>query len=305
MIPHKNLDGKTFLISGANGYLGSNLIKYLVNKKSFIFAIYNKSKKNIKINNQVRLIKCDLTKYNTNNKFPKKVDYIIHLASNPNDRYSVTHKKNLIMDNNLMDINFFKICEAIKHSKFLYASSSSAYDDNMLRLSNGKYEKEIDKPYNPDGLYGLSKLLSEKFLENTKLNFTICRIFSIYGNDSKTVINHWNSEIKKNNKVEIWGDEKINRSWLHIDDFIQAMLLICFDKKNMRYFNIVSDENLSLKKIFKLITKYHKKSTLNYVVRKSKYAGPEYRYAHRKNLNSVGFKQEIYLKDGIRLLNFE
>lgn len=297
------LKNKSFLISGANGYLGSNMIKYLEQNNCQIFALYNKSKKNISRSKHITLIKCDLTKNIPLSKIPKKVDYIIHFACNPNDRAAVTNKKYLMIDNSLIDFNFFKLCEKIKHNKLLYSSSCAVYDDNYLRLKKRPREKEIKHPYNPDGLYGLCKLLSEKYIEQTKLNFVVCRIFSVYGNDSNTLINQWNERIKKKKQVDIWESDKINRSWLHIEDLVKAMVLICLKSSTNKHFDIASDENLSLKEIFKLISHFHKGSKSSYKVINTMDAGPRYRYALRRNLDSLGFKQSIYLKKGIHLIN--
>ncbi len=299
----EGLKNKSFLISGANGYLGSNMIKYLIKNKCQIFALYNKSKKNIVKSKYITLIKSDLSKKISLSKIPKKVNYIIHFACNPNDRAAVTNKKYLIMDNSLIDFNFFKLCENIKHDKFLYSSSCAVYDDNYLRLKKRSQEKEVMYPYNPDGLYGLCKLLSEKYIEQTKLNFVICRIFSVYGNDSATLINQWNERIKKKKQVDIWTSEKINRSWLHIEDLVKAMALICIKSSTNKYFDIASDENLSLKEIFKIISHFHKGSKTSYKVKNTIDAGPRYRYALRKNLDLLGFKQSIYLRKGIHLIN--
>ena len=299
----KDIENKSFLVSGANGYLGSNMVKFLVKKKCRIFAIYNKSKINIQKNKLVKCIEYDLTQIKSRSELPTNVDFIIHFACNPNDRLSVTQKKRLMLENSLIDFNFFRICEEIKHKKFLYASSSSVYDDNKLRKKRSIPEDQIDLPYNPDGLYGLSKLLSEKLLEDLNLNYTICRIFSVYGNDSNTVINQWDKKIRENQNVEIWGNEKVNRSWLHIEDFVRAMALICIQKTDKKYFNVASDENLSLKQIFNIILQFHSNSSSSYRIRQNLDSGPKNRFGSRDNLNQIGFKQSLYLKDGINLLN--
>ena len=300
---NKNVSKKTFLITGANGYLGSSTINYLSRFDCKIFAIYNLSKDKILKKKSIKLIKYDLRKKIDTSKIPKKVDFIIHFASNPNDRYSVTNRKELLQENTLIDTNVFQLCSKIKYQKFIYASSSSVYDDNKLKIKNESLESKINVPYEPDGLYGLGKLLSEKFLESSKINFIICRIFSIYGNDSNTVINLWNNKIKNNKNIEIWKSDKINRSWLHIDDFVRAMIMICLSKSKIKYFNIASDENLTLKEIINLFLSFHKNSNSKYTVKKNVDAGPKNRFGTRNNLNKIGFNQNIYLKDGIRLLN--
>ena len=62
-------------------------------------------------------------------------------------------------------------------------------------------------------------------------------------------------------------------------------------------------KNLSLKEIFKIISHSHKGSKTSYKVKNTIDAGPRYRYALRKNLDLLGFKQSIYLRKGIHLIN--
>ena len=292
---------KTFLITGANGFLASNIIKTLVKQECLIYAVINKSLKNLDKSNNIKVIQQNLALPITK-KFPKKVDYVLHFASSPNDRHSVSNFKHLMLENTLIDINFFNFCKKIKFKKFLYASSSSVYDDKKLLKKNVCKEAKISPPYNPDELYGFSKLMSEKYLDTLNFNFIICRIFSIYGDHSKTIINYWNDLIEKDKNIEIWGNPKTNRSWLHINDFVDAILKVLLSNHDYKYFNIASDENLKLIEIFKKMKKFHK-NTKSKVLFKNKEAGPINRFAKRKNLNTLNFKQKIYLVDWLKFIN--
>lgn len=301
MTIQKKLKKKTFLITGANGFLASNIIKTLVKQECLVYAVINKSFNNLDKSDNIRVIRQNLTLPITK-KFPKKVDYVMHFASGPNDRHSVSNFKHLMLENTLIDVNFFNFCKKIKFKKFLYASSSSVYDDKKLLKKNTNKETKIYPPYNPDELYGLSKLTSEKYLDTLKFNFIICRIFSIYSDHSKTIINYWNDLIKKNKNIEIWGNPKTNRSWLHINDFVEAILKVLLSNHDYKYFNIASDENLKLIDIFKKIKKFHKNKK-SIALLKNKVAGPINRFARRKNLNNLNFKQKIYLDDWLKFIN--
>ena len=89
---------------------------------------------------------------------------------------------------------------------------------------------------------------------------------------------------------------------MHISDFVDAILRTLLSNHDYKYFNIASDENLKLIEIFKKIKKFHKK-TKSKVLFKNKAAGPINRFAKRKNLNSLNFKQKIYLDDWLKLIN--
>ena len=120
----------------------------------------------------------------------------------------------------LIDKNIIELAIKNKVKTFFYASTAGVYDTRIKKFN----EKKISLNYNSDGLYGFSKLLGEEILLKSlkKSNLKICRFFSIYGKNSKTIINFWQKKIKNNENIEIWGDGKTIRSWLHINDAISG-----------------------------------------------------------------------------------
>ena len=78
--------------------------------------------------------------------------------------------------------------------------------------------------------YYLKKIQSKNF------RAVSCRIFSIYGNDTNTIINSWKKDIHDNKKIQIWGNN-ITRSWLHIDDFLRAINCILNTNKKFKIIN--------------------------------------------------------------------
>ena len=128
-----------------------------------------------------------------------------------------------------------------------------------------------------------------------------CRIFSIYGKDTNTIINSWKKDIISNKKIQIWGN-KITRSWLHIDDFLRAMNFILNRNKRFKIINVGSKEKTSLEKIVKIIKKKLNKNKSNVEIIHTKYPGPKVRYANQKKLKQLGWSQKISLSQGIGLI---
>ena len=129
----------------------------------------------------------------------------------------------------------------------------------------------------------------------------ICRIFSIYGKNTQTIINLWKKKIIQGRPVTIWGSKKIIRSWLYIEDFLSAIKTIITKKSNFKIINIGSDERTSLENIINLIQiKYKNTVKINY--NKQKYPGPRIRFANQKKLKKLGWRQKIYLSKGLDLI---
>ena len=138
------------LITGSGTLIGNNIANYLLKKKEFVFAIYNKHKpQNLKRYKNCRLVKANLEK---NIKFNNYFDVLIHCASKiPNDKINKKNfKANIKMTNNLL-----KLCKQFKCKRIIYLSTMSVYG-----TIKGKNVNENLKPNNID-LYGLSKRVSE------------------------------------------------------------------------------------------------------------------------------------------------
>ena len=157
---------------------------------------------------------------------------------------------------------------------------------------------------NSDGFYGLSKLIGEERLFNSleKKNFIICRFFSIYGKDSNTIINKWKKHIKRNLNINIWGDGKTIRSWLHISDAIDGIVKMTTNKSKNAIFNLGSNERTSLQEIYEIIRDRYPNSKSLVFLNKNLKSGPKNRFTNCKNLKKLNWKQKINLNKGLDLI---
>lgn len=301
-----NLDyKKKIIITGSNGYLGSRLTEYFSNFNYEILCIYNKKKNFIKKKN-VKHLKLNLLKKIPSNKIDKNFDAILHFAGPKNHRSYVNKNKKKILDGIKIDKNIINFCKKKKIRLFIYASSSAVYDlkEGIVKNKSSFIEENVKKNSTFDGSYGYAKKVTENYL--TKLHSSSfktisCRIFSIYGKDTNTIINSWKKDIISNKKIQIWGNN-ITRSWLHIDDFLRAMNFILNRNKRFKIINVGSKEKTSLEKIVKIIKKKLNKNKSNVEIIHTKYPGPKVRYANQKKLKQLGWSQKISLSQGIGLI---
>ena len=106
-------------------------------------------------------------------------------------------------------------------------------------------------------------------------------------------------KIKNNENIEIWGDGKTIRSWLHINDAISGIIqILVYPNKNI-FFNLGSYEKLTLNRIFKIIkSKYiNSKSKIKYKM--SINSGPKIGIQIQMKMKKIGWTQKVKLKQGI------
>ena len=181
------------LITGAAGFIGFNLSKYLLENSKFkIFGVdnfntyYSKSLKKDRIKElkkfrNFRFEKVDITNKKKLDIFfkKKKISLIINLAAQAGVRYSLI-KPTEYVDNNVLGFyNIISAANKFKVKRIIYASSSSVYGDSVIFPLS---EKQKIKPKN---IYALSKKINEEmadvFSEQFKIYFVGLRFFTVYG----------------------------------------------------------------------------------------------------------------------------
>ena len=191
-----DLNGKTILVTGAAGFIGSNLVKRLLNDFEPIKVIgidsitdyYDVNLKQERLK-EIEGLSKDWTfiKGNIADKvlieqvFTKnKIDVVVNLAAQAGVRYSITNPDSYI-ESNL--IGFYNILEACRHHEvehLVYASSSSVYGSNKKI----PYSTE-DKVDNPVSLYAATKksneLMAHAYSKLYNIPSTGLRFFTVYG----------------------------------------------------------------------------------------------------------------------------
>jgi GDP-D-mannose 3',5'-epimerase len=164
----------------------------------------------------------------------------------------------IISDSALMNINIAKaLTEQGFKGRLFYSSSACIYPQQIQEHSNNPGLKESDaRPYNPDSVYGLEKIFSENlyacYAKNHGLDVRVARFHNIYGPEgtytepkAKAPAAMCRKVIEAKNMVEVWGSGNQTRSFLYIDDCIDAVrLLMQSDFKEP--INIGSEEMISI-----------------------------------------------------------
>ena len=299
------------LVTGGSGFIGSAIVKYLVEKKFNVIVYDNNSRGKIErlksVKNKIRFIKGDIRDKKKLFSIKENIDTVIHLAYVNGTKFF--YKKPFeILDiavNGL--INILDFCKKKKVKKFFLASSSEVYQ-NPLKIPTDESEMlKIPDIFNPRYSYGGGKIISELYsLYFGQINFKKLIIFrphNVYGKDmgNEHVVPEFINrlkKLKKNKRFMISGTGNEIRSFIHIDDFISGFDKIFRKGKNFQIYNIGTSEKIRIIDLAKLIASIFNKKI---IIKKTKIlkGSPTIRCPDIKKIKSIGFKQNVRLKDGL------
>ena len=235
-----DLKGKTILITGAAGFIGSNLVKELFNTVDDIKIIgidnmndyydvsikeYRLEKIN-KLNKNFIFIKGDISDKDTiDNLFNEyKPRVVVNLAAQAGVRYSITNPDAYIKSNL---IGFYNILEACRHNEvehLVYASSSSVYGSNK----KVPYSTD-DKVDNPVSLYAATKksneLMAHAYSKLYNIPSTGLRFFTVYGPAGRPDMAYFGftNKLLKGETIEIFNYGNCKRDFTYIDDIVEGV----------------------------------------------------------------------------------
>lgn len=262
------LKPKVWVITGVAGFIGSNLLEFLLNldqkviglddfstghKHNLIEVKSNIAKKNW---NNFKFLEGSIKDYNKCLEVVKGSDYVLHQAALGSVPRSI---KDPIETNNVNISGFLNMLYASKEnnvSSFIYAASSSTYGDHK---DLPKKEDIIGKPLSP---YAITKYVNELYAEVFALNYKFksigLRYFNVFGKRQDpngayaAVIPKWISSMINGDDIYINGNGETSRDFCYIDNVIQMNILAATsDNSNKNnVFNVAVGDRTSLYDLF-------------------------------------------------------
>ncbi len=248
------------LVTGGAGFIGSHLIDALLEEGFDVICLDNFSsgrKELIEHNlDKIELIEGDLLNREDIKKALKGCEIVFHLAANPDVRVGAINTK-IHFDNNI--VATYNLLEEMKDAgvkEIVFTSSSTVYGDAEKIPTPENYG-----PLIPISLYGASKLAAEalicSYCHTFDMEATIYRFANVVGpRSTHGVIYDFIKKLRKNpDELEILGDGKQRKSYLYIDDCIDAMLFGMQKKeKQVEIFNIGSEDWIEVKEIADIVS---------------------------------------------------
>jgi GDP-D-mannose 3',5'-epimerase len=263
---------KRILVTGGAGFIGSHLVKRLIERGHEVTAMDNLERGKVEFVENIKslkLIVCDLTNYEVMQQFFEDKDIVIHLASKVGGIGVYLDKPYDVMKTNMeMDANVLKAVLEHKIDTYFYASSAHIYPKELQMVADSPMIKESDAyPANPELTYGWAKLIGEKsieaaIVENDWLKAAIARFIGIYGPnqdyglETGSVIPVFSHRAIKYPEVpfKVWGTGKETRSYCYIDDAldcIEKMIEAMDTKQLVGPYNVGKGERCTIKDIAK------------------------------------------------------
>lgn len=248
---------KTALVLGAGGFIGSHMVRRLKSEGYWVRGVdlkhpeFSKSEADHFVIRDLRNARdveelisyagCNRNPYETYAmQFDKQFDEIYQFAADMGGAgYIFTKEHDADIMHNSATINLNVLSAVVKHKdknlpKIFYSSSACMYPEhNQLDPDNPNCEESSAYPANPDSEYGWEKLFSERlylaYARNYNLNVRIARYHNIYGPEGtwcggkeKAPAAICRKVAEAKNEIEVWGDGKQTRSFLYIDECIEA-----------------------------------------------------------------------------------
>ena len=285
---------KQIVITGHNGFLGSNLLLKLISEKYDITGI----SKTIKKNNLIKQIKRNILDIKESDI--AKNSCIIHLAAITNVAYcekypEECYKVNAIATQKILEIARKKNCSLI------YPSTSHVY-----AIPHKLPIKEAH-PTNATSVYSESKISGEKLCETYSksygLNISVLRLFSTYGpkNSEYKVESRIITQLLSNSSIKI-GNLFPKRDFVYIDDVIRAFQTVMKNLKGFNTYNVGSERSYSIQEICNILKKLSgKKNPI--IVDKKKLRKNDIKnvVSDCSKIKKLGWKPKISINKGLEL----
>ena len=288
---------KIFVTGGA-GFIGISLCKKL--SSSHKVTVYdnfsNSNQDNFPIIENVTLIVGDILDNPKLINSMKNHDVVIHLAAKTNVIDSINNPADTLQTNVQGTQNVIDSCKFNKISKIIVTSSAAIYQNS---------DSPIDEtnPIEPLSPYGQSKLDMEKITIQSKINYTVLRLFNVYGDGQNTgVIANFGKNILENKPLIIFGDGKAIRDFIHIDDVINGILFSITSTYGI--YNIASGNGTNISNLAKLFIQSSGKS-LKIIYKSARSGEITYSVANiAKSQKDLGFYPKISLDVGLKTMIF-
>jgi len=259
---------KNVLVTGGAGFIGSHLVKRLLDLGSVVSVADDFSRgkrKNIEpFLDKINLHVVDLTKIENCVKATEGINYVFHLAASVGGIHYIK-KENVggSTPSLLMNTNMLEAARLNDVERFLFTSSACIYREKTLDLN--RFKEEDAYPANPPTTYGWAKLMGEIQCKSYYLDYGIkssaVRIFNAYG-ENENLDPKWShvipSTIRKailypKEELKIFGDGSQERAFLYVKDCVEGLLL-CMEKiEDAEPINLGSEELVSVNELTKKI----------------------------------------------------
>jgi len=303
------------LVTGGAGFIGSHLVDKLCEAGVEVIVLDNLSAGRLSNLNRwlgephFRFVKGDLLEIKDFSSLLDGCDAVFHLAANPEVRVGF-HKPRVHYEQNVEAT--FNLLEEVRKAEnvhtFVFTSSSTVYGEPTVMPTPENYT-----PLKPISIYGASKLASEaliaSYAQNYGFNAVIQRLANIVGPRTQHgVIYDFIKKLKKNpERLEILGDGTQTKSYLYVDDCVEAILLsVNKCQSKVETYNVGSEDKINVKEIADIVCEEMGLKDVEYHFTGGVNGGRgwkgdvKYMLKKKKKLKKLGWKPKLNSSQAVR-----
>ncbi len=248
------------LVTGGAGFIGSHLVDRLMGEGYKVRVIDNFSTgsmenlEHLKDNPNVEIIKGDLKSERDVEEAIKGVDVVFHYAANPEVRVSTVNPRVHFEENVVATFNLLEAMRKHGVREMVFASSSSVYGEPE--------EIPVDEnaPVRPVSVYGASKAACENLIHAYSKLYEIRAVILRYANVVGPRLRHgviWDfvNKLRINpQELEVLGDGTQVRSYIYVDDAVEATILAWREARGIfEVFNVASEDWITVDEVAKIV----------------------------------------------------
>ncbi|KAF0220660.1 MAG: Nucleoside-diphosphate-sugar [Geobacteraceae bacterium] len=283
------------VVTGAGGFIGKALVKYLVESGTHVIAVDR-----LAIEDQdCEYVAADISTKGVLDKLIDDNTVVFHLAARANVAESVSDPRG---DFESTLCGHFEVLESIRKagSQLIFPSTASIFDSsNTLPLS----EKAYVKPTSP---YAAAKAAGEAYCaayhRSYGLDIKIARMFSVYGiGMNRFAIHDLIKKIQQNShELSILGDGNQIRDYLNIKDTVRGLVMIALKGEAGEDYNLASGVAVKMIDLARHIATLMGFPDIKIIPTGKSFPGdvPKW-YADTSKINRIGFTPQISLTDGL------
>ncbi len=244
-------DGKTILVTGGAGFIGSHIVDALVDRNDVrvLDSLSTGSQGNL--HPDARLIEGDIRDAETVDAAMEDVDIVFHKAAMVSVPASVEQPKTCHDVNGTATLNLLEAARA-NDSRVVFASSAAIYGHpDKVPISE-------EAPKRPASPYGLEKLTADHYTriyaERYGIETVPLRYFNVYGprqtgGQYSGVISTFLDQARAGEPITVEGDGEQTRDFVHIDDVVQANLRAATTEATGTSYNIGTGSNITIREL--------------------------------------------------------
>jgi len=277
------LKKEKILVTGAGGFIGHHLVRFLKNKGYWVRGVDLKYPEFSSKDEADDFVIGDLRDPNVWQKIlDRNFDEVYQLAADMGGAgfvFTGEHDADIMHNSALINLNALYYCHKKGIGKIFYSSSACAYPAyNQENPNNPKTSEDSVYPAAPDSEYGWEKLFSERmylaFHRNYGLNVRIARFHNIFGPEgtwkggrekAPAALCRKVAETPDGGEIEIWGDGEQTRSFLYINECLEGIKRF-MDSDFTGPVNIGSEEMVDINRLAQMIMEIAgKKLTIKHI----------------------------------------